>query len=143
MGWQDLYTLSNKDRRSAPVLQRRLFREAQTVANTTLVTTVPALPADMAFELNLIACLLDAGAAQTCTRIGVFLLDEAGNTIANIARQDLSPYVQFSGFNLALSVVVMPGERLQIIALFSGAVANTMQATVAGMVFPRGTLQHR
>lgn len=139
-----LYSLSPKELRSAPVLQRVIRREQANVALATVTLNTPPVPLEMIWHLTHLNVYTSSGAAQTTTGWRVEIEDENGNLISELWRNEGGGAVGSRGDAFDLDVLLMPRERLTLDAFFNaGAAANFASLDAIGIFMPRGTIQLR
>lgn len=140
-----LYQLRALDWLTQPAPQRVARFVDQSAASVQL-QNVPLyqVPGDRVLYLTEVFIAVNAGAAQTCSSIQVDVWDPQANTIVTLNRSQPGIQVAQSGSSPpGTPWVLMPGEQLIVVAVFSAAgVANTMRSSMLGTLVPRANWQY-
>lgn len=125
--------------------QRYFFNTANTAAATAVSTQTNPVPTDRVLILQHAMIVFQPGAAQTCTRAEISVIDTPlGITQFEIGIQ-APPALVATQDGLIFSphdIVLMPGERINWTARFDAAVnPNLVGGSVVGVLIPRGNWQ--
>jgi hypothetical protein len=144
-GWPDWLFQADAKSLAGALLQWRTFRVAAITAATAVDATIPiVIERDRVFLCEHLSVRVIGGGAQLCTSVYGYHTDSSANVFQDFGFEIFPTGGQASGAFSHFGHYLFPasnGPQLHIVGNFTaGAVANTVIASAAGWVLPRGNI---